>query len=54
MKVLYDYQAFLRTKYGGVPRYFSELIQRYNLENIEPIVPRGYCRNEDYRNLYFS
>jgi len=54
MKVLYDYQAFLRTKYGGVPRYFSELIQHYNLENIGPIVPRGYCRNEDYRDLYFS
>ncbi|MDO9523364.1 MAG: glycosyltransferase family 1 protein [Methanocorpusculum sp.] len=54
MKVLYDYQAFLRTKYGGVPRYFSELIQCYNVEDIEPIVPRGYCRNEDYRNLYFS
>ncbi|MDD2285802.1 MAG: glycosyltransferase family 1 protein [Paludibacter sp.] len=54
MKVLYDYQAFLRTKYGGVPRYFCELIQHYNLENMDPIVPRGYCRNEDYRNLYFS
>lgn len=54
MKVLYDYQAFLRTKYGGVPRYYSELIQRYNVEDIEPIVPVGYCRNEDYRNLYFS
>jgi glycosyltransferase involved in cell wall biosynthesis len=54
MKVLYDFQAFLRTKYGGVPRYFCELIQHYNLENMTSIAPRGYCRNEDYRNLYFS
>ena len=54
MKVLYDCQAFLRTKYGGVPRYFCELIQHHNLENIYPIVPCGYCRNEDYRNMYFS
>ena len=52
MRVLYDHQAFVWSKYAGIPRYFSQLIQSYdNDDDIEVIVPDFYTISEDYRCL---
>ena len=46
MKVLYDYQGLLQ-RYGGVSRYFVELINAMRkLENFEPILPSFYSDNQ--------
>jgi len=40
MKILYDHQIFTSQKYGGISRYFYELIKAFdNIENIETEVP---------------
>lgn len=52
MRVLYDYQAFVWSKYGGIPRYFSQLIQTLrNDPDVELTVPDFYTVSEDYRCL---
>lgn len=39
MKILYDHQTFTLQKYGGISRYFYELISEfYKMENIETAV----------------
>lgn len=50
IKVLYDYQIMLGQKYGGISRYFFELIQRFKLSS--KITPKLYCLFND--NTYFS
>lgn len=38
MKILYDYQAFTLQKYGGISRYFYELMSEFDkMKNIETI-----------------
>jgi glycosyltransferase involved in cell wall biosynthesis len=40
MKILYDHQIFTTQKYGGISRYFYELIREFHkIENIETKVP---------------
>ena len=52
MKVLYDHQAFMWSKYSGIPRYFCELIERFQNDiDVTPVFPKGWCQNYDYRNL---
>lgn len=52
MKVLYDHQAFRTGQFSGIPRYFSELILQYrNDPLIDPIIPKFWTINQDYRNL---
>ena len=52
MKVLYDHQAFRTGRFSGIPRYFSELILQYrNDPHINPIIPKFWTINQDYRNL---
>ena len=47
MRLLYDYQAFVWSKYAGIPRYFSQLIQAYDDDDydIERIVNYAKSRN---------
>jgi glycosyltransferase involved in cell wall biosynthesis len=46
MKVLYDYQIFIDQEYGGVSRYFYELIHRWNsFPPIEFALPLKYSNN---------
>lgn len=51
MKVLYDYQALMLQKYGGVSRYFYELIAQLKKDNkdYEAIMSGVFSRN-----AYFS
>ncbi|MDV0443859.1 glycosyltransferase family 1 protein [Methanorbis rubei] len=52
MRVLYDHQAFRLGKYAGIPRYFTELISRYQSGNqITPIIPDMWSVTQDYRKL---
>ncbi len=57
MKILYDYQAFQRQKYGGISRYFYELITRISdAPDTEILLWLGRHINkyrlEDYRNKF--
>ena len=53
MRVLFDYQAVLRTRYGGIPRYFIELLSQFNSDkDVEAIYPKSYCRNIDFREIF--
>ncbi|MBU5430219.1 glycosyltransferase family 4 protein [Kineothrix sp. MSJ-39] len=49
MNVIYDYQIMIGQKYGGISRYFYELIQRFSVA--DGISPRLYCVFND--NAYF-
>jgi glycosyltransferase involved in cell wall biosynthesis len=49
MKVLYDHQAFSNQQFGGISRYFYELISRF--DDTENICNVGAClSNNDYYN----
>lgn len=53
MKVLFDYQIFQNQKFGGISRYFSELmIQFDSLEDIESQVGLFYSSNQHIANRY--
>lgn len=55
MKILYDHQAFVWSKYAGIPRYFSELISALKkYPDIEIIIPDIYTVSEDYRRLQYK
>lgn len=46
MNVLYDHQIFCRQNYGGISRYFSELIHYYAIDNdIEVTLSLKYSNN---------
>lgn len=49
MKVLYDYQIFRKQRYGGISRYFTNLI-KYS-EAGEAIVPCFHSKNYYYNRL---
>lgn len=46
MKILYDYQAFALQQFGGVSRYFCELIKNIGYGNIEWELPIKHSNNE--------
>ncbi len=49
MKVLYDYQIFRRQRYGGISRYFTNLV-RYATED-EAYVACHHSKNYYYNKL---
>lgn len=48
MKVLYDHQAFFNQDYGGISRYFFELMNQYNQTNICDFDLSVLFSNNDY------
>ena len=55
MKVLYDYQIFALQKYGGISRYFYELMnQFYVMQDIDFELPLYFSNNEHIRDAQFS
>jgi glycosyltransferase involved in cell wall biosynthesis len=54
MKILYDYQAFERQRFGGVSRYFFELISNFDKdETMEWELPILYTGNDHLRTMAF-
>lgn len=49
MKVLYDYQIFRNQRYGGISRYFTNLIRFYEKEDV--VVPCYHAKNYYYNKL---
>jgi glycosyltransferase involved in cell wall biosynthesis len=54
MKILYDYQAFSYQNYGGVSRYYFELISRLGGNGISFELPAMYSTNHYARKLKSS
>jgi glycosyltransferase involved in cell wall biosynthesis len=48
MRVLYDYQAFTIQNYGGISRYFSELIKRFPYEDSTCDIGILFSNNVNY------
>lgn len=51
MKILYDYQMFSREKFGGIPKYFCELMKNIPSEhqiNLSVILSHNQYLKEDY------
>ena len=60
MKILYDHQMFYRQNYGGVSRYYCELINQFSLDpDISFILPLRFVQNDNLEqfpnlNQYWS
>jgi glycosyltransferase involved in cell wall biosynthesis len=54
IKVLYDHQAFTYQDFGGVSRYFYELIDRLDAHNVRPDLPTIYTNNHYALNMKIS
>ena len=55
MKILYDHQIFTIQKYGGISRYFCELMGRLSQDpDIELTLALCKSRNENLRNLHLT
>ena len=55
MRILYDHQAFMRTRYSGIPKYFAELIHTFSINKMVNVsLADAYCVNADYQNLFPS
>ena len=60
MKILYDHQIFYRQNYGGVSRYFCELMNQFSLDpDISFSLPLRYVQNDNLEqfpqlNKYWS
>jgi len=54
LRVYLDYQAFSHQTFGGVSRYFTEIIARLPLYGIEPIVGLRYSNNTHLRALHID
>lgn len=54
MKVVYGHDVFTEQEYGGVTRYFSEIIKRINKSNFELEIVSGLYFNEYLRNLHLE
>jgi glycosyltransferase involved in cell wall biosynthesis len=50
MKILYDYQAFEMQKFGGITRYFYEILSRLDKENSWEL-PIKYSNNEYLKKI---
>jgi glycosyltransferase involved in cell wall biosynthesis len=48
MKVLYDHQTFFNQDYGGISRYFFELMNQYNSTNVCEFELSALFSNNDY------
>lgn len=53
MRVLYDYQIMLNQKYGGISRYFSQLVKFMNndVPDAEALVPLKKSQNYYFSNV---
>ena len=51
LRVYFDYQAFSHQTFGGVSRYFTEIIARLPKYSIEPIVDIKYSNNTHLQAL---
>ncbi|MDA3883105.1 MAG: glycosyltransferase family 1 protein [Bacteroidales bacterium] len=51
MKVLFDYQIFQEQKFGGISRYFCEIISRFSYE-VSSIIGTRMSENYYLQNLY--
>lgn len=58
MKVLYDHQTFTNQTYGGISRYYYELISRFNKKN-DPscdvsllLTNNAYLNSNNYKGVY--
>ena len=51
LRVYFDYQAFIHQSFGGVSRYFTEIIARLPKYNILPIVGVPYSNNTHLQAL---
>jgi glycosyltransferase involved in cell wall biosynthesis len=48
MKILYDHQIFYRQNYGGVSRYFCELMNQFSFDpDINVVLPLRYVQNDN-------
>ena len=48
MKILYDHQIFYRQNYGGVSRYFCELMNQFSTDpDISFILPLRFVQNDN-------
>lgn len=55
MKVLYDHQTFTGTQYGGISRYFYELMNSFeDRKDIEFELSLKFSNNEYLRNVSYS
>lgn len=54
LRVYLDYQAFSHQTFGGVSRYFTEIIARLPQYGIEPIVGLRYSNNTHLRALHID
>lgn len=45
MNILFDHQIFLSQKYGGISRYFVELMREFNKQNQDYRLPLRYSNN---------
>lgn len=51
MKILYDHQTFTNQNYGGISRYFCELMDNFSVDpDIEPTLALRYSHNENLCN----
>jgi glycosyltransferase involved in cell wall biosynthesis len=52
MKILYDYQTFQNQRFGGISRYFFELITRFQRSGeVEASLPIKFSNNEYLRGI---
>lgn len=51
LRVYFDYQAFTHQSFGGVSRYYAEIIRRLPQYGIEPIVGIRYSNNTHLKAL---
>jgi glycosyltransferase involved in cell wall biosynthesis len=55
MKILYDHQIFALQSYGGISRYFCELMNQFSKDPaMEFILPVGYSTNEYLKTTAIS
>jgi glycosyltransferase involved in cell wall biosynthesis len=51
MHILYDHQIFTQQNYGGISRYFCELMERFSLDpDLQCTLALRYSRNENLRS----
>lgn len=51
MRILFDHQIFALQKYGGISRYFYELINGLKNSNLEVLVSSGFNKNRYIQSL---
>ncbi|MCG9875809.1 MAG: glycosyltransferase family 4 protein [Leptospiraceae bacterium] len=52
MNIFYDHQIFTEQKYGGISRYFVDLIKEFDSENnLKLIFPKYYSNNENLKEI---